>query len=125
MVPLTPAALEIIRRQPRVEDEDRIFPFDKHIFSVLFPRACQALKIVDLRFHDLRHEGISRLFELHMSIPDVAKFSGHKDWKSLKRYEQMTNASLHHRYERLVEQFGRFHNESAALKPVMYQRVSW
>jgi integrase len=114
MVPLTPAALEIIRRQPRIDGEDRIFPHNKHAISTLFPRACQTLKIKDLHFHDLRHEGISRLFELHMSIPDVAKFSGHKDWKSLKRYERMTNASVHHRYERLVEQFGRFHNENAA-----------
>lgn len=114
MVPLLPAAMAIIARQPRIVGEDQIFPFDSANFSKLFPRACTALKIDDLHFHDLRHEGITRLFELGMSIPDVAKFSGHKDWSMLKRYEQMANASIHHRYERLVEQFGRFHDEAAA-----------
>ncbi|SAL05500.1 integrase family protein [Caballeronia calidae] len=107
MAPLLPDAMAIIARQPRIEGEDRIFPHGLHAISTLFFRACQALNIIDLRFHDLRHEGISRLFELHMSVADVAKFSGHKDWKSLKRYEQMSNASIHHRYELLVAQFGR------------------
>ncbi|TIN81271.1 tyrosine-type recombinase/integrase, partial [Mesorhizobium sp.] len=37
-------------------------------------------------FHDLRHEGISRLFELGWNIPHVAAVSGHRSWTNLKRY---------------------------------------
>ena len=40
----------------------------------------------DLHFHDLRHEGISHLFELGWNIPKVAMVSGHRTWTSLKRY---------------------------------------
>ncbi|NVK20703.1 MAG: tyrosine-type recombinase/integrase [Methylocystaceae bacterium] len=40
----------------------------------------------DLRFHDLRHEGISRLFEKGSSVPEVALVSGHRDFRMLARY---------------------------------------
>ena len=42
--------------------------------------------MVDLRFHDLRHEGISRHFEMGMDAPFVAQISGHKTSISLDRY---------------------------------------
>jgi integrase len=32
----------------------------------------------DLRFHDLRHEGVSRLFEMGRTIPQAAAVSGHR-----------------------------------------------
>ena len=47
------------------------------------------LGIEDLRFHDLRHDGISRLFEIRChggSLPHVAAVSRHRSWKSLQRY---------------------------------------
>ncbi|MGA6995231.1 MAG: hypothetical protein WBZ22_03140 [Pseudolabrys sp.] len=43
----------------------------------------------DLRFHDLRHEGISRLFEIGRTIPQAAAVSGHRSWTSLKRYTRI------------------------------------
>ncbi|AMP06557.1 phage integrase family protein [Collimonas pratensis] len=61
-VPLLADAFTIAMRQPRTSDP-RIFPVTDGTISSLFPRACNALKIIDLRFHDLRHEGVSRLFE--------------------------------------------------------------
>ena len=54
---------------------------------------CQRLKrsqgIYDLRFHDLRHEAISRLFERGLSLPEVALISGHKDPRMLLRYTHL------------------------------------
>lgn len=49
-------------------------------------RACKLLDIKDLRFHDMRHEGVSRLFEMGWNIPHVAAVSGHRSWVGLKRY---------------------------------------
>ena len=49
-------------------------------------KMAQALGVHDLHFHDLRHEGISRLFEMGCNIPQVACVSGHRSWQSLKRY---------------------------------------
>lgn len=57
-----------------------------------FARVCKRVGIEDLTFHDLRHEGISRLFEdkeKNYSIPQVAHISGHKKWETLRRYTQL------------------------------------
>jgi integrase len=45
--------------------------------------------IKDLHFHDLRHEAISRFFELGLSIPEVALISGHRDPRMLFRYTHL------------------------------------
>jgi len=81
---LPPEALTIIQSMPR--SGERIFPFSTDAVSAAFTRACRFLGIEDLRFHDLRHEGISRLFEIGKTIPQAAAVSGHRSWTSLKRY---------------------------------------
>jgi integrase len=84
---LTPEACAIIESMPK--RDDRIFPYSTDAISAAFTRACQILDIVDLHFHDLRHEGCSRLFELGWTIPQVASVSGHRSWQSLKRYSHL------------------------------------
>lgn len=91
-VPLRDPALVIVERQS--EYADRIFPVLGDTVSSIFPRACEALGIVDLRFHDFRHEGTSRLFELGYQIHEVAVFTGHRDWKMLRRYTQLRAARM-------------------------------
>ncbi|WP_163372897.1 site-specific integrase [Endozoicomonas acroporae] len=86
-VPLSDEALEIIARQP-MEDE-RIFPHDARSVSTNFTRQCKKAGVIDLHFHDLRHEGTSRLFEQGLDIPRVAMITGHKDWSMLRRYTQL------------------------------------
>jgi integrase len=81
---LTPEALTIIQSIPR--DDERIFPYSADAISAAFTRACKFLGVQDLHFHDLRHEGISRLFEIGRTIPQAAAVSGHRSWSSLKRY---------------------------------------
>lgn len=81
---LPPPALRIIKASPR--NDALIFPYNHRTISANFTRACKALELEDLRFHDLRHEGVSRLFELGLDIPAVAKVSGHRSWQSLQRY---------------------------------------
>ena len=80
-------ALRIIQAMPRVEAE--IFPFGTGAIGAAFTRACKFLEIDDLRFHDLRHDGVSRLFEMGMTIPQVATVSGHRSWQSLQRYAHL------------------------------------
>lgn len=77
-------ALRIIQAAPR--SGDLIFPYTTDAIGAAFTRACKLLAIDDLRFHDLRHDGVSRLFEMGMNIPNVAAVSGHRSWTSLKRY---------------------------------------
>jgi len=80
----SPEGPAIINSMPRVEPQ--IFPYSTSAISAAFIRACRFLGIEDLRFYDLRHEGISRLFELGKTIPQAAAVSGHRSWTSLKRY---------------------------------------
>lgn len=47
------------------------------------------LGIHDIHFHDLRHEGISRLFAAGLNIPEVSLISGHTSWATLKRYTHL------------------------------------
>lgn len=84
---LTPEALALINLQPRTSP--RIWPHNADSVSSSFTRACQFLGIEDLHFHDLRHDGVSRLFELGWSIPRAACVSGHRSWKSLQRYTHL------------------------------------
>ena len=42
--------------------------------------------LTDLRFHDLRHEATSRLFEKGLGVMEVASMTGHKSLSMLKRY---------------------------------------
>jgi integrase len=77
-------AVSIVLATPRTAGE--IFPYETQAISKAFTRACAVLGIDDLRFHDLRHEGVSRLFEMGKTIPQVASVSGHKSWQNLQRY---------------------------------------
>lgn len=98
VVPLLDAtgldAFKIIKRQSG--GAGRIFPYSASSVSTAFTRAVQKCGIEDLHFHDLRHEGTSRLFETRkFSLPEVALVTGHKDWKMLARYTQTRAAELH------------------------------
>jgi integrase len=87
-------ALAIIKRQPTAGP--RIFPFDSNSVSTAFTRAVARCGIEDLHFHDLRHEGTSRLFATRkFAIPEVALVTGHKDWKMLARYTQIQAEDMH------------------------------
>jgi integrase len=83
---------------------DRIFPYTPDSVSTAFRRACRELEIEDLRFHDLRHEAASRLFEAGFAIEQVALVTGHKDWKMLRRYTNLKPEDLHDRASDLAAQ---------------------
>ncbi|MFD2754250.1 site-specific integrase [Comamonas terrae] len=88
-------ALELIkRRMESGQVDDLVFPYNHRSISSSFTRACKLLNIPDLRFHDLRHEAISRLFERGYSIEQVAQFSLHESWASLKIYTHLDPADV-------------------------------
>lgn len=86
-VDLPEEALRIVKSMPKVNE--RIFPFGTDAISASFTRAGPLLGIENLHFHDLRHDGVSRLFEIGLNIPHVAAVSGHRSWTSLKRYTHL------------------------------------
>jgi len=63
-------------------------------FRSSFQRLCKRLSLEDLRFHDLRHEAASRLFEKGLNQFQVAVITGHKSLQSLQRYTHLRATDL-------------------------------
>ena len=110
IIPVPPRALEIYEKRIHIARKKsyaygkQLWPL-KNAYSISdrFAKVRQSAGIEDLHFHDLRHEGISRLFEIEKikdgyirkwTIPEVAKVSGHKTWKMLERYTQLKPKDL-------------------------------
>lgn len=85
---LSDEALQIIMSMPKVDN--RIFPNESDSLSTAFTRLVELFEnIEDLHFHDLRHEAISRAFELGWSAAKVRMMSGHRSWSSLEIYTNL------------------------------------
>ncbi|MBA0162867.1 site-specific integrase [Pectobacterium versatile] len=96
-VPLSSKARQILSglgERPHHEN-GYIFSYTSSGFKSAWRVALKALAIDDLHFHDLRHEAISRFFELGtLNVMEVAAISGHKSMNMLKRYTHLRAAHL-------------------------------
>ncbi|MBR1187354.1 site-specific integrase [Bradyrhizobium sp. AUGA SZCCT0160] len=72
----------------------RVFPYSASSAGAAFSRACKVLHVEDLRFHDLRREAATRLFEAGLPIERVALVTGHKSWDMLRRYTRLRPEDL-------------------------------
>ena len=100
-VPLLGEAWDILNRQDKINE--RIFPYSSQSVSKGVHKVRDALGIEDLRYHDLRREGASRLFEAGFSIEDVAQVTGHKSLTTLWQvYTELFPQTLHDKYNKLT-----------------------
>lgn len=105
-VPLTREAVAVFRlaldNPVRPIDTDLIFygepgrdkvrrPYE---FRPAWHRTLKDAGIKGLRFHDLRHEAVSRLVEAGLGDQEVAAISGHKSMQMLKRYTHLRAEDL-------------------------------
>ncbi len=112
-VPLSSEAVGILkRRESRTQSTQRVFQLTPHAVSVAFRRTvcaartqyCEACArdamqpdprfLANVHFHDLRHEAVSRLFELGLNPMEVASISGHRTLQMLKRYTHLKASEL-------------------------------
>lgn len=100
-VPLSTAAITVISSLPRHFKDGRVFWTWKRTDSLenAWRRAVKAAGITDFRFHDLRHEAVSRLVERGLNVMEVSAISGHKTLQMLRRY-------THLKAEELVKKLG-------------------
>jgi integrase len=86
-VPLTIRAARVMRVMlaTREKGERLVFPIHPEALKSTWRRATERAEIEDLHFHDLRHEGCSRLAE-RLDMLELASVTGHKDPRMLKRY---------------------------------------
>jgi integrase len=99
-IPLSPKAIKILKElipDKTIPIHGRVFELSQGRLSKNFRSACKKANIKDLRFHDLRHEAISRLFEnTDLDIMEIKGITGHKTLQMLARY-------AHLRADRLVD----------------------
>lgn len=93
VVPLSSRAVAAFRTIPRTS-EASILDVHCDVITSDFCEAVQACGIRDLRFHDLRHEATSRLFEKGFNMMEVSTITGHKSLSMLKRYTHLRPSDL-------------------------------
>ena len=84
LIPLTDKALEAISHGDT--DNEYIFPMTGNAVRLAWERLKRRHGIEGVRFHDLRHEAISRFFDMGLTVPEVASISGHRTVSMLFRY---------------------------------------
>ncbi|MPW28241.1 tyrosine-type recombinase/integrase [Agarivorans sp. B2Z047] len=99
-VPMLNDAWLILQRQPRASE--LVFPYNPKSVTAGFQRVRNELGINDLRYHDLRREGASRLFEGGLSIEAVAQVTGHRNLDTLWQvYTEMNPKAVHDMFNSL------------------------
>jgi integrase len=95
-IPLTKAAIETLAllAGAEVSGSTRLFPMTAGAVKLAWRRLTRRSGLIDLHFHDLRHEAISRFFERGLTIPEVALISGHRDVRMLFRYTHLRAEDL-------------------------------
>ncbi|MGE5648892.1 MAG: integrase [Bacillota bacterium] len=94
-VPLSKVAAKALKALSK-KKEGRVFSIQAESMSQAFERACMPHRanVANLRFHDLRHEATSRLFEKGLNVMEVAAITGHKTLEMLKRYTHLKAEDL-------------------------------
>jgi len=83
-VPLSNKSLSILQSLPRLGPT--VFNASHSSLQNAWRRLIKRSGLIDLHFHDLRHEAISRFIERGLTIPEAASISGHKAQSMLLRY---------------------------------------
>lgn len=93
-VPLSRRAEAILRRLPRGAPGDRVFPLSASSLKQVFSRAMKRAGVVDLRFHDFRHEAATQFAARLPNVLELSAVTGHKSLSMLKRYFNPKPAAL-------------------------------
>lgn len=108
-VPLSTAAIEVLREAlacPLRRGDNPgglVFPGEPgrgggprrpYTINRVWVMALERAGIEGLRFHDLRHEAVSRLVERGLTDQEVAAISGHKSMQMLRRYTHLRAEDL-------------------------------
>ncbi len=102
VVPLTVEALAVLQDLP-VKGK-LAFPVKPVAIHQAWERTTKKALLTDFRFHDLRHEAISRFFERGLTVAEVAFISGHKDVRMLFRYTHIKASHVLSRLDATREQ---------------------
>ena len=92
VIPLSTKAVGLLTSL--AQSDERVFPISANALRLAWERVRARVGLADLHFHDLRHEALSRFFEMGLSVPEVALISGHRDPRMLFRYTHPERAVI-------------------------------
>jgi integrase len=95
-VPLSQRAFQALSEWKDIAEvgQSTVFPMKAGTLEQAWRRLLARSNVKALRFHDLRHEGVSRLFERGLNMIEVSSISGHKELRMLKRYTHLSADDL-------------------------------
>ena len=103
MIPLSRRAMRLMRclLNLRTEGAQMVFPGLPVNVSGAFARIVKNAGVDDFRFHDLRHEAISRMVARKrlLSVYEIMKIVGHNTLQMLERYHNMRPQDIVERME--------------------------
>jgi len=85
-------------------------------FHPIWQKIKRELGLADMRFHDLRHEAVSRFVEGGFSDQEVSAISGHKSMQMLKRYTHLRAEDLVARIDDIAKRQSRRTSVSTTTK---------
>ena len=108
-VPLTKDAVAILTALSK-DESGKVFPMNLATLRNQFARVRQLAKkqytengtnpFEDLRFHDLRHEALSRLSDAGLNVIELSHISGHRTLSMLKRYVHCSHPAIFEKLDR-------------------------
>ena len=94
-VPLSPAALAILKDMAKAKNGDQVFALTAEQITASMKRLRAKSGLENIRFHDLRHEATSRFFEnSDLDVMEIKAITGHKTLQMLSRYTHLRTARL-------------------------------
>ncbi|QWE27490.1 site-specific integrase [Polynucleobacter sp. AP-Ainpum-60-G11] len=109
-VPLTKMAIAVLQGLNK-GDEDKVFPMTLNVLRNQYERARAYSKehwielginpFIGLRFHDLRHEAISRMSDLGLNVIELSSISGHKTLAMLGRYTHPSHQAIYNKLDKV------------------------
>jgi integrase len=91
-VPLTPRAMATLSTLEPTRS--LVFPITESAIRLSWERLRKRAGLEHIKLHAMRHEAISRMFELGLSIPEVSIVSGHRTLSCLQRYTHIKPANV-------------------------------
>lgn len=91
-IPLSNVSINTLKTLTKRLGSDKVFWKWKTVssFESSWQRLLAKSEIQNFRFHDLRHEATSRLFEKNLNMLEVSTITGHKTLQMLKRYTHLS-----------------------------------
>ncbi|MGH8789752.1 MAG: ribosome modulation factor [Cupriavidus necator] len=93
-VPLSPAAIELLSCLKPGTGAQAVLPIGRATIDSAFGRAKRALGIVDLHWHDSRHEATTQIAKDFANSLELAAITGHKSLSMLKCYFNPTPTEM-------------------------------